>query len=453
MKVRWLAGAAFAAICSASAWADPPDMASVVRIACAGITDAKDEREVPTERIAEAILFDSGVPASRLMGGRTLSPQEYRVALLAAVQDPPSDVDVATREMIGQYVLELGQDLSPGSSVSAKARGLKLLSVPPSDLRAGWLFVPANAVRIACMPVKPSSSTPVIDRFANSNAPSRMGLTKAIADLSTTGDERKKADSATIGMKIDKTTDDDGNTKRTTTLSFDGTLGVRVTGDHASTPGFVFANYTLSRARIKPEPPLDPGKHRDDDDTNGLELGATLGDIALPYDLSLAATGGYVLDFVKRSRRATGSFVLDSGYTPDLGLCKLGMLKLVSLAGIDFRTECTFQVEADYSHVFKVGRADFKDRGDFVAIGLFVNFQIVPPVFDKSGIVANVSYRYLPTVSGIAPDVKRWDAGLKYRWWLPQGAAVDFGGTYKHGEELKTYTHENSIELTLGLLY
>lgn len=440
--------------------ADDVDLPAVVRVACAGIASPEGEKPLPLSRLAEAILFQAGFPPSRLLGEEAVATGDYGSRLVAAIKSPPPSMDAATQLAIRHYVEYLGEGLGPESNVTAKTLGIKVVSRLPEDApaRRRWLFEDSGTVKLACMPSKKAvvSATPTTDSLDEETLVPRFGIVKKVEDLSLTEDDRKKADSASVGFKRVRTTADDGTLKTTTSLTFDGTLGVRITGPGAAVPSFAYANYSLSRDRVKPAPPLGPNERRDDNDTHGLALGLAIEDIPLPWG-GLSVQTAYVFDFVKNSRRGVGSFLLQPGWSSpdalDLGLCRFGALKTIDLGVAAFRTQCYLAGQVDVSHVFRVGRAKFKERGDFLSAGIVVGLDLAPPIFEKSGVVGSLRYRYLPTVSGTAPDVSRWDASLKYRWWLVGGGAFDVGFTYKHGEELKTYTRENSLELSLGVIF
>jgi len=87
-----------------------------------------------------------------------------------------------------------------------------------------------------------------------------FGLIRKIDDLRLSGDDRRKADAATISVKRTRTQQPDGSTKTDTLLAFDGTVGVRLSPPGLSAASFAFANYTLSRDRVVPAPVLAVGK-------------------------------------------------------------------------------------------------------------------------------------------------------------------------------------------------
>lgn len=56
--------------------------------------------------------------------------------------------------------------------------------------------------------------------------------------------------------------------------------------------------------------------------------------------------------------------------------CGLGYLQPVSFGSLTLRARCTVQVQAEGSHVLKLGAADFKTYGDFFALGTKVGFDV-----------------------------------------------------------------------------
>lgn len=436
--------------------AESVDLGPVVSLACAGLTDEKVEKPLPLHRLAEALLIQAGYPPSRILPQEALAPEAYRDRLLAAIRgDDPVVIDPAARRKLNQHILKLEQEIGPKSHVSEKARGMKVTVGKPSEPSLNWLFSASNPVELACMPAKLPSGTAMdyVETQRKTEVP-RFGIIKKVEDLGLAGNDRKKAEAASVGLKRVRTEEDDGSRKTTTSLTFDGTVGLRLTGQYSKTrSAFAYANYTIARERVKPAPPLDPGKERDDNDTHGLALGGLVDDIPIG-PIAIVPSASYVFDFVKHSRRGVLSARIDFGWNMvDLGFCSLGGLRPISIGGIDLRTQCYLGAQVDYSHVFKVGEADFKKRGDFLSAGPVIGIDLAPPIFEGSGVVGSLRYRYLPTISGTAPDVSRWDASLKYRWWLPAGGALDIGFTYKRGEELKTYTNEDSLELSFGVIF
>jgi hypothetical protein len=444
-----LAGVPLAIIVSSPAHAQvASDLPGVVRVACAA-GDPTTKRPLGIETLSEAILIQSGYPVGDLVAlARTTKDDAYRDAVVKLVTDGEDRTDPFS-ERVGRNVNALNQAFAAADG-GGKSPGIAIVAGPPRPAKYDryWFLRTPAATQFQCDSGEKVKS--IIEIVSAPKQPPVIAITKAVEDLGKT-DGRATVDAAVLGVKVSKTVADDGSIKKTTTLTFDGTVGVRVLP--VPTPGFFYANYTLSKARVKPPPQLDPGKTQRDGDTDGLALGFTVQDIRLPFYVNLTAGTSYVMDFVKGSRRGVGSLTFSPGFNAlDAGICGFGYLKTLNIGKVNFRTRCSIAGEFDYSHVLKAGTTKFEDRGDFFSVGPVAGFDILAPLNESTGIVGNVRYRFLPTISGVAPTVHRWDVSLKYRWWVGDGVGLDFGGTYKKGEEFKTYTKEDEFLLTFGIV-
>jgi hypothetical protein len=434
------------------------DAGPVISLACSGATtetnlpkDQQQPRALETFRLAEAILAVAGYSPS-LIFQPGMTAETYHRALVDAVLNKPSTMPSPTYETVIKLSREVGQAVLPHSLTPPADLGIDVTSPPPAHPAWNWLLDPTQSVGLRCLPQDPPKGS--VERIAAPTKIPRIGLVASVDALGLEGDERKATGSALLGVKQTRTRQDDGSRKTVTTLSFDGTLGIRLSPNDVTSPSFLFANYTLSRERARPAAALDPGARVDDGDTNGLNIGLAINQIPIARYTMLSGQVGYVFDFVKDSRRGVSELTIVPGFKKtNLGLCSLGAYETRTFLGAKFRSRCHVSLDGGFSHVFRAGRATFKEDGNFLSLGGAVGFDLVPPRGADSGIVANAAYRYLPTIIGQAPDVSRVDASLKYRWWLPNGLAFDFGGTYKHGRELKTYTFEDAFELSFGIIY
>ena len=93
---------------------------------------------------------------------------------------------------------------------------------------------------------------------------------------------------------------------------------------------------------------------------------------------------------------------------------------------------------------------------ELVAIGGDVIWEFRPRLLSdgkpRDGMVGSMVYRYQRMVAGQAPDIDRFDATLKYRWWA-KDLAFDLGFTYSDGTEPKSLADENKVSITFGVLY
>ncbi|MGR4865378.1 hypothetical protein [Caulobacter sp. LARHSG274] len=432
-------------------WAQADVKPSVaINLICAGIEPGKS---VDYREFAAAVAAAAGVtPADLNPTDKAMSVADYNQAALVLLRNR----EVQRRPAVTANILALVADtedlLADNSPTSAEDAGLK---VEGAGHGSNWLFQPDNQ-RLTCVGKGPPK---VEDQYIKPIKRSRLALRGKVEALGLIGEERKTADAFKFGYKREISEQDDGSSKTDRTETFDGVLGLRLSPDTWTAPVFAYADYSLSRARKKPEPPLDPGKAVDDDDTNAWELGfSTAGqlfyDQALSRSVLVDARIGWVSDDIKASRRA----VVGLGATPGFAIadgkpCGLGGFAPQTLGVLKFRVRCRIRFEAEASYVDEAGKADFKTYGKFLAGGATIGFDIAPPMGDDAGIITSVSYRYLPVISGRAPDVHRLDTTVKYRFWLENGLGLDLGLTYGKGRETKTYKDEDKIEAGVGVLF
>jgi hypothetical protein len=277
---------------------------------------------------------------------------------------------------------------------------------------------------------------------------------KSAPDLAKMGKERKGAGSAQVLFDSTRMTDLKGQTKTTRKLLINGALGFRLFGTE-DWNALLFGEYSRSRARIKTEPrPVDPAKNGSADDINVLELGVLgtgrLGDLA-----RLAGRAGYIMDFETGARFISGGATLTpiTGGGIDLGICNFGSFKYLGF-GID--AGCTGTLELDVRHVVRKGNADLTPKDYIVAAGPAVGiaFRRTLDINGKpqDGLVGSVTYRYLPVLTGTAPDLERLEASLAYRWW-DGDIGFDLGFTYADGIERKSLGNEHRYGFMFGLIY
>jgi hypothetical protein len=349
-------------------------------------------------------------------------------------------------------VADLDSLLAKNSGTPPDEAGLR---VQDAEQGPNWLFR-ADRRTLTCA----GDGPPTLEsKFTKAAKRSRFALRGKVEDLGLVDKARKGADAFKLGYQRDIAEKDDGSTKTVKTQTFDGVLGLRLSPDAAFAPVYLYGDYSLSRARTKPQPPLDPGAGIDDDDTNAWEVGlSTAGQLWSSADdrraMEIDARLGWVGDDIKGSRRA----VVGLGFTPGLivsgaKLCDIGAFSNKSVGRLKFRVRCRVRIEAEASYVDEVGKADFKQYGKFLAVGPTLGLDVAPPMGDEAGVITSLTYRWLPTITGRAPDVHRFDASVKYRFWLPNDLGLDVGLTYGKGRETKTYKDEDKVEIGLGVLF
>jgi hypothetical protein len=318
-----------------------------------------------------------------------------------------------------------------------------------------WLFDPAKTYVMRCADGK---ATPRPDRkFETAVERPAVVIRGQLKDLAALGDDRTGADAAKLGLKKEKTKQDDGATKTDRTETFEGVIGIRLSPKTWAAPLHAYAAYSLSEVRTRPAPPLAAGKTVDENDTNAFEYGLSLNEQPIikgsPFSLAVDGQIAMVQDYVKDSRRGKLALGLTPGVAANFPVCGLGSFNEYDVGITTLRIRCRGRLEAEASHVYEKGTADFKEHGKFLAMGTSLGIDLAAPQGDKAEIISSLTYRYLPVVSGTAPDISRWDATVRYRIWLDSGLGVDLGLTYGKGRESKAYKDENKLEAGLGLIF
>jgi hypothetical protein len=443
----------------AAAPANDPKPIFVLACANAPHTAEDEEWTLPIPRLADAALINAGyIPWPALATGNydenvveavlTKSPTGFATAIFNRARD------------VGLVLKLPAAELAKGYNVKFKGR------LPNNNDNDLWVFK-SEGRDIVCL--KPMTQPDIVDRVNEGTSVPSIGVVGDIKLLALTGEERRAAGSALVSVNRTKVEKTDGTTKTSTNLSFDGVAGIRLSSREDHSPSFFYVDYSLARNRERPAAPLAANARRDDGDTNGLELGFLFADvsgISRTRDISeanlnkkllvsLSAHAGYTVDFVNDSQRIVGNIGFD--FQPptklsNFGICKIGGYTEIEIFN-DYQSRCYARADALFSHVFKAGRADFGDNANFFMVGGQIGISIVPPADKKTGIVADVSYRYLAPIAGKAPRISRLEGALKHRWWFDNGVAFDFGGSYTHGREEKTFSKQDILALSFGILY
>lgn len=436
---------------------DEANIEPVIATACA----ANPEGEELRRRLAEALLGKAGVLPSDILADPSLSvggpasagPAQraaaYGDAAIAAVQR--GSAPGAPEGLIDRMRQRLEQYTGPRSNVPLADRKLVVLD-PPAGV--SWLFDPARKLTIKCGEVKPPKG--VIAQMEEPKKRPLFALREKVEELPLTDDAAKTAGAAKIGLKRVRTVEEDGTHKTVTSLSVAGTLGLRLTSNNAAAPVYAYGTYALSKERTKPDP--DPTKKQSDGDVDALEAGFSVNNLLFrrASDLSLVGTfqAAFVDDFHHDAQRLKFRAAITPGFAGSLRpLCDIGGFSDVHALHLHFRTRCILTLEAEGGHVFHVGTADFKNRGEYLAAGGRASYEIAAPIGDDAAVLGGISYRYLPTIAGKAPDIHRWDASLKYRFWLASGQGIDLGLTWAKGTEPVSYEDEDNLELGFGIIW
>lgn len=433
---------------------------AVLPMLCGDAASQGENQVILQWRIAEAVMLLSGHRFERLSpsgiayGSDAYGAEVLRQTELALTGSP--QIGEAVRASVLSLAVNLGQSLRTVTLKPAKPGTMRALSEPPQQGSNPFWPVRSDGTAVVSCIVAPiaSGAEPPPPPWSEPTKVPILGFVGERESLPLTGPERKGAKAATISVQRAIKRKDDGTQTTDTTFAIDAVLGLRLTGGQTNTPAFLYADYSLSRARTTPAPLLAPGKRADDADTNVLYLGVAAPSLLFGKNLELAVGGGYILDFAKDSRRWEADVQL--GIVPPtsfhLPFCSWGALKPIG-GPTAVRGRCSFALVGRYSDYTQVGRATIGPQSEFIQVGSTFLFELAPPAGAKQGVAAHLRFRWLETVDGTAPDILRVETALKYRWWVSPSAALDIGVTYDRGRELKSFADEDKLTFGFGVLF
>lgn len=457
-----LAAAGIALAVSEPAWAD--DLASAtstIDIACGGVTTAT---ELKRAKLAEVTLVVAGMQPSELLRliaarlGHSPNEAEFSDTALLLVQDT-SLLPKPIADQVEAVVAVFEDNLTKRDGLLVSKLVVRDAAEDQSPFDDGLILICPGKTKLETIagailpPVKPKG---------NDKGESVFVLRAKLEDATVASEDASGSFQGSFSRT--RTTDLDGETTWTRTVSVQGVAGVRLFGDAKISYLYGYGDYALNHVRKRSEPTLTPEeKNGSKDDVNALELGAyASAPIGVTDSFIIRSSGrvGAVLDFEHDARRLVGGL----RFQPILSLLTIGPAKYPlcgvgfysdSIFGLPLEARCAGAVRIEASEVLKVGTAKLTSKDELLAIGGEIGFEFRPPLRGNDpadGFVGGVTYRYQPMVAGQAPAIDRVDVTLKYRWWIDR-LAVDFGLTFADGIETKSFTDENKLGLTLGLLF
>lgn len=446
----------------------PPQPDQVLKHACNGLTpNSSGQTVLPRYRIAEAILLGAGRSPSDILdtSAATLSPTSYRNYLTSLYNEidefglnhPKDDADsniLRSTKLVANFLYR-------GGAVDGEPAKVANSADLPPKIEGTWLFDPQNTVVILCGK-KSSTPTPTTMQELQKVAEKpRLAIRAKPEDFSLGGDEREKADSFKVGLEKEWKTDDEGTEKATITLKINGAIGYRLSSfdpieNPNSTSAYLFANYNLERKRTNPPAPLDPGKRRNENDTNALALGVVVDGELTKNDSQwkLFATNNtsYVFNFVDDSQKLRVRSLIEVLSPKEQSFfCLFGRGYQLGFGGLV--TRCNIKLDIESAIQTKRGLADPTLFDSYVATGVIGNIQIFSPNGKKTQSLGEISYRRLEIITGNAPKIERFEASLKQRYWFQTDAAMDLGFSYVNGNNELTLDDEKKISFEIGFLF
>lgn len=431
-----LASASLALVWQAPALAQDFDPQDAATRAVARACDARAGQQLPRERLAEALALES---STGLPGDDAISTAANPDILLERASDRRLRL-AATKSIL------LEKLATPGTPL---AKALEVSPAPPrpDPVTVDWLFASGSSYVLKCGAAKPAKPA----EFA---ALPPASIRKGVADLAKLGDERRAAGSAQVTFDSLRTTNLAGEEKRTRKLVVNAALGIRIAGTEDSY-ALAYGEYSRSRARIQTSPtPTDPSKNGSADDVDALELGL-LGTSRVANAVRFTGRAGVIFDAVTDARYLSGGFsvVPITGGLPNLGVCNLNAYRYL---GLGIEAMCSASLEGDIRYVLEKGTASLTAKDAIVAagpsLGLTLRRSLDANGKPRDGLVGNVTYRYLPVLTGTAPDLDRIEASIAYRWWA-KDLGFDLGLTYADGIERKSLADEHRFGFTFGVIF
>jgi hypothetical protein len=346
----------------------------------------------------------------------------------------------------------LQNELAADNIDELKAVGLDGKSISPT-VRMNKFWLVSDAVRFACIYDAEEKPEPKVDPITK--IAGKILLRETTEALALTGEDRKTAPSASIAYKRERSYLDDGTAKNTSTATVKAVLGFPFYGPHDDGSILGYAGYELNRARIHPAPVLTAPATERDGDTEILKFGLfanhifSLGDSAVA---DVAVDAALLTDYVHDSQRLRLKLNVAPDFGADeLGICAIGRLNSWKKNFLGLRGKCTFEIQGEVNHLTRKGTLTVKPEDEFVLAGgrAAADFQFGDD--DDSGLIAGVDYRYLHAFNSAVPDIDRFKAYFKYRFWFGK-LGVDTGFEFIDGTNPDSFADDNSIMLTFGLV-
>ena len=325
------------------------------------------------------------------------------------------------------------------NEASPKEPSLRAVPVPESAAlarktwwRNGWDKIAFTCHVPAWPPSDVASQLTFVDRL------SVAGNTRSLFVRQT---EQPDPNPAKFNFVRSRDVADDGAKSTTRKVSIDAVAGYLLSASQ-SNPAMLYAGYRNSRARVSPNP---TGQPEGSDDIEVIDLGISLRRGLGPTYLTVET--GNTFDLADDASRLRGGLRLEYIGSPfDQGVPIFKSL---------FRPYIAAQV--DFSKVWRRGTSDLGSTDSFLLVGPVVGFDVMPG-WDVAagkfgeGLTIGLRYRWLFSIAGDAPEIRRLEARIAHRWAVGD-AAVDMGIGYKRGRDPLSFKNEDELSLSLGFLY
>lgn len=444
------AGAALTAFgWSAEAMAQP-SAADILTRACKN----RPDRVLTQGQIAEALVIEAGgspqelvraQPLPTLPAGATLG-DAYEAALVAAV-----------RSILENGTKPLYSDINQGVQNLARALPRKPEGVQvtvPAGQEVVVFGQGAPTWSITCGKGKPSPS--LVEELESTKPLPLISIRETAEELWLRGEKRESAGAFQVGFERSRSRADDDSIETETSLTIDGTVGLRLTKPNPDLMAYLFATYNLQQDRSDPPPELEPDESESDDDTNALAVGAhatfdgCVGGCTDGSPITIDAQPAAVFDFAKDSSRLRFRLLATPRQYVPLGLCGLN-----GYGPGPLRPRCEISFESEGGLMLSQGEAEPTDQDDYLALGAraSIEFFLLTGDDGESGFLASVRGRYLPVVAGRLADIERIDLKLAHRFWTGGDVGIDVGFTFSNGTNELSFEKEDILTFGVGIVY
>lgn len=298
-----------------------------------------------------------------------------------------------------------------------------------------------------------STSQPIIH--------TKLRLRGTVDALSLKGRKFETAPSAELSYKRARTILADNSEKFTNTFAIKGALGYSL-ADSWETSVLAYSSYELSKVRVTPPPVLTPPATQADGDTEIVKLGfigSNLYDLnpdplLLSPNMTLQLDGSYIFDLTKESERMRASVSLSPNFAlPYRSFCGLDGFVDTFIPGL--QGSCSVAALYSLNHFTDKGKVVLTAKDDFVHAGFRVKGDWALAAHRSAGAIFGVGYEKQWIIHGTVPDIDRFNAYVKYRFWLnPQrNSAIDVGFDFVDGINPDSFEDQNEVKFSAGILF
>jgi hypothetical protein len=323
-----------------------------------------------------------------------------------------------------------------------------------------WLESGGTRGNFVCAPAPASPSTrwrPIGD---SASATPALRLRGTIEGLSASASELSTTDAARFSVTRTIERQDDGTDRRTTALTLDAVLGLRLLSADDPQQVILFVGVDRDRIRVSPTPTAGQS-----DEVNTRSVG-----VRMHAETDPSITGGlsqrFAGDLTYIHDRTADSEILRvrTSWRPGLvnvedrrGPCTFGAFTPQST----LQSRCWIEAQAAAADIIEQGTGAFSFTGAYAAAGGLFGFELQLDDADLRGRLGKVeggpflraTQLYQIVVGRNLPDIHRIDAALGYRAFVAEGLGLELAATLAYGINADTFASERRMTVTAGVIF